>query len=349
MVRTSVSCGSRLEWQVLRGALDPQCQQDGCLQTRRTVQTIQFFQSVTSRQKLLDTPQQYLEKLLLDWRQQGSPSVWSIVITVFGDAIVPRGGVISLASLLAIFERLGIEPNALRTALSRLARDGWITRIKHGRQSSYMLAPDGTELFASAAQRIYAGETPEWSNSLEFKLLPVDAQTDHDAVSEQFVEMGYGSPMPGIFMRAVTGACNASPQDQASSITFHTSDIGVEDARRLSGMAWPLEELSHQYAAFSNRYRNLHAALQAGDLNEPLDCLAVRTIVIHDWRRIVLKDPNLPADLTPEPWPGNEAGHIVAGIYRNVLEKSEAYLDDCYLSPENLLPKPGKELRSRFE
>ena len=48
----------------------------------------------------------------------------SIIITVFGDAIVPRGGAVWLGTLLAFFDSLDIESGVVRTAVSRLASNG---------------------------------------------------------------------------------------------------------------------------------------------------------------------------------------------------------------------------------
>jgi phenylacetic acid degradation operon negative regulatory protein len=59
----------------------------------------------------------------------------SIVITVLGDAIVPCGGSLWLGTLRAFFEALDIDSGAVRTAMSRLAADGWLTREKVGRNS----------------------------------------------------------------------------------------------------------------------------------------------------------------------------------------------------------------------
>jgi len=59
----------------------------------------------------------------------------SIVITVFGDAIVPRGGSVWLGTLLEFFKGLDIDSGVVRTAMSRLAADGWLERSKVGRNS----------------------------------------------------------------------------------------------------------------------------------------------------------------------------------------------------------------------
>src|SRR6201986_5573021 len=73
----------------------------------------------------------------------------SIVITVFGDAIVPRGGSVWLGTLLSFFETIDIDSGVVRTAMSRLAADGWLERSKVGRNSFYRLGKKGRENLAA--------------------------------------------------------------------------------------------------------------------------------------------------------------------------------------------------------
>ena len=81
--------------------------------------------------------------------------VWSIVVTIFGDLVQPRGTPISTQELLQLTDAIGIEGNALRTAMSRLAKEGWVTRHKQGRTSAYSLSKSGTNTFLAASERIY--------------------------------------------------------------------------------------------------------------------------------------------------------------------------------------------------
>src|SRR4051795_12207530 len=79
----------------------------------------------------------------------------SIVITVFGDAIVPRGGSVWLGTLLEFFERLDIDSVVVRAGMSRLAADGWLSREMVGRNSFYRLADKGRQTFEAATRHIY--------------------------------------------------------------------------------------------------------------------------------------------------------------------------------------------------
>src|SRR5258707_8916972 len=67
----------------------------------------------------------------------------SIVITVFGDAIVPRGGSVWLGTLLEFFKGLDIESGVGRTPMSRLASGCWLARNKAGPKRFYPLPKKG--------------------------------------------------------------------------------------------------------------------------------------------------------------------------------------------------------------
>src|SRR5260370_24035516 len=87
----------------------------------------------------------------------------SIVITVFGDAIVPRGGSVWLGTLLEFFKTIDIESGVVRTAMSRLATDGWLERNKVGRNSFYRLVKKGRQTFEAATKHIYGLQAADWT------------------------------------------------------------------------------------------------------------------------------------------------------------------------------------------
>ncbi len=107
-----------------------------------------------------------LAPLIETLNADGRLRVWSLVISVFGDLVQHRGGAMDTARLQRILGRIGVEPGAVRTALSRLSRDGWVTGDRNGRISTYRLTPEGVGSFAQATQQIYAaphaGPVTEW-------------------------------------------------------------------------------------------------------------------------------------------------------------------------------------------
>src|SRR5258705_5548962 len=92
---------------------------------------------------------------IIDQLKREPSRTGSIVITVFGDAIVPRGGSVWLGTLLKFFKTLEIDAGVVRTAMSRLAADGWLERNKAGRNRFYRLGKKGRPTFDAATKHIY--------------------------------------------------------------------------------------------------------------------------------------------------------------------------------------------------
>ena len=61
----------------------------------------------------------------------------SLIVTLFGDAIMPRGGAVALGSLIALAAPFGLNERLVRTATVRLAKDGWLEGRRAGKLSEY--------------------------------------------------------------------------------------------------------------------------------------------------------------------------------------------------------------------
>ncbi len=256
---------------------------------------------------------------------------WSIVVTVFGDAIVPRGGSVWLGTLLALFEALGIGGGAVRTAMSRLTADGWLARTRIGRNSFYRLDASHAG-FARATARIYGAPAPGWDG--RFRLVLADA--DHRTA---FLAAGYGVAAPGLF---VTADPALQPPVAGSIVLYATA---ADDAvQRLTAQTWPLDRVAAAYAEFTEVFQPM-AGWSGFD---PLEALAARILLVHEYRRIVLQDPLLPAAILPPDWPGDAARRVCATLYPMLLPASEAWLDTHARTETGSLPSPRANLWQRF-
>src|ERR1700739_4712994 len=103
-----------------------------------------------------------LAVLLKRFRRQRPIRGGSLLITIFGDSIAPRGGVISLGSLIDLALPFGLTERLVRTSVARLAGDGWLVARREGRRSDYRLPPTGRDRFAEATSRIYGATPDSW-------------------------------------------------------------------------------------------------------------------------------------------------------------------------------------------
>lgn len=270
-----------------------------------------------------------LDRLLAAWRAEPSRT-GSLIISAYGDAIVPRGGEVGLADLIEMLDGLGIGGGVVRTAVSRLLRDGWLERHRVGRNSFYRLAGPGRAVFAEAARRIYGPLDTPWGGQLRLAL--PDAGADRAGLEAA----GYVLLAPGVLV-APDSAALPGP-DALHLLASGESEI----MRTLAARVWPLEQVAKRYAAFLDLFVPLDTTG-----SEPGEALRARVLLIHEYRRAALRDPHLPAALLPPDWPGAAARHVCARLYRTLLEPSERALDGM-VNRSGPLPKPGPDLFSRF-
>src|SRR2546422_8735646 len=94
--------------------------------------------------------------VLRNFRAQRPLRGGSLLVTLFGDSIAPRGGVVTLGSLIQLAAPFGLTERLVRTSVARLAQDDWLTARRDGRRSEYRLTARGRQRFAEATQRIYS-------------------------------------------------------------------------------------------------------------------------------------------------------------------------------------------------
>jgi phenylacetic acid degradation operon negative regulatory protein len=266
----------------------------------------------------------------------------SIVITVFGDAIMPRGGSVWLGTLLEFFKTLDIDSGVVRTAMSRLAADGWLERNKVGRNSFYRLAQKGWQTFDTAAKHIYNPKPADWTG--RFELLLIANAADRDACREALKDAGFGSPLPGVWI-APSGV--PVPEQAAQAIRL---EVSAEDdsGRRLLSESWPLQRTADAYLKFMKTFEPLRGWISRRERLSDADAFTARILLIHHYRRVELRDPLLPAALLPPDWPGRAARQLCGEVFQGLLEPSERWLDHNGSNEAGPLPPAGEELRRRF-
>ena len=267
----------------------------------------------------------------------------SIVITVFGDAIVPRGGSVWLGTLLEFFKAIDIDSPVVRTAMSRLTADGWFERTKVGRNSFYRLVKRERQTFDIATRHIYGAPASDWTG--RFELLLIGNGEDRDASREALKNAGFGSPLPGVWV-APSGV--PVPEEAAGAIRL---EVSAEDdsGRRLLSESWPLHRTADAYLKFMKTFEPLRGWIAGRKTLSDADAFTARILLIHHYRRVVLRDPLLPTALLPRDWPGRAARKLCGEIYRAVLPASEQWLNRHGTNENGPLPAAGKELARRFD
>ena len=262
-----------------------------------------------------------LEPLITALHNEGRLRVWSLVVTVFGDAVQMRGGQIATLRLQHLLERVGVEAGALRTALSRLTHDGWVLRDRVGRNSFYRLSENGRAEITAAAVGIYAA--------------PIT-----DKIRDWRLVSGVQAPSGGIKVAAHLWLIPAGQPVDLSDYLCLTGTLASFPER----FAKRVMTAEHQ-AALEALSRDIDA-LKTARLS-PLDAMAARMLLIHRWRRIVLRFPDIPPELVAASTDIINPRQRVAQAYRQLVDLSEEWLDgaDHAMMP---MPASGAEFKLRF-
>ena len=251
-----------------------------------------------------------LERHIARLHGNGRLRVWSLIITFFGDAVALRGGRVALSTLQDAMGLLDIEPGAVRTALSRLAGEGWVEREREGRLSFYKLTDQGRATFDEPTKRIYASAGRDWDGEWT---VAIEAQDTSTRLSEHgFIALG------GKAWLRVGGNVSGLPDD-----LLVISGTGSELPTPLLSL-WKLDDHVAHYTDFISNWQ----AFGAPENLSPGDAMAARTLLLHDWRRIVLRDPALPDVMLPAGWIGHKARKLAGQTYHGLLRGSENWLND---------------------
>lgn len=273
----------------------------------------------------------------------------SLLVTILGDAIAPRGGVIWLGSLIQLAKPFGLTERLVRTSIGRLANEQWVSSQRSGRASFYRLTAHGKARFAAATQRIYAAPPESWNG--EWTL--VFAPKLQKQARQELTWLGFGQLMRGVL---------AHPSHREDAIRERLAEL--ESAGRivvaqravlahasdtqLVAMGWDLGKLARRYRRFIEMFAPAHEALMPAGAHDGETAFVLRTLLVHEYRKIHLRDPQLPASLLPQDWAGTDAHDLCRNLYAKVFAASERHLSAMARTLSGTLPAPAAEVYARF-
>ena len=279
--------------------------------------------------------EQRCSAIIKDLRSEPPSKTPSLIATVFGDVVEAYGGEIWLGSLTRLLEPLGISERLVRTAVYRLSQDGSLEGTKVGRRSYYRLTPSAQGRVDRFDRRIYYFSEPEWDGKWRLVFAGTKGiTTDQRAEVRRRMEwLGFGIIAPNVYghptaamepvwqLMAELGITNRVSFMRASNFD-QSHGLGTREMVR---QCFDIDRLEKAYGAFIRRYLPLARALENNSGSEeknPEHCLMLRIMLIHQYRRILLHDPDLPTPLLPPDWNGSAAHQLCAVIYKAVEQAS---------------------------
>ena len=271
--------------------------------------------------------------LATEFGRRPENSARSVLVTIFGDSIVPLGGQVWLGDLIALMEPFGFSDRLVRTSVYRLTSEGWLDSDRIGRRSRYRLTDYARREFTAADARIYDLPEVDWGGewTLVFTELAAVSSEQRHLVDEHLGWAGFARLTSGV--RALPGEGSAQVRDLEARLglpgRLPVATARFEDLAPLAGNGrmsevFGLAEAARRYDDVESRYGGLPPV---GEV-DGREAYVLRTMLVHDLRRAALIDPCLPGDLLPRDWAGGRAREVARRVYREVDDAAWTWLEE---------------------
>ncbi len=260
----------------------------------------------------------------------------SALFDIYGDHLLSRGEQAPVAALVRLVAPLRISAPAVRTAVSRMAGQGWLDPVRLPGGAGYRLTPRAVRRLREAAERIYRRDAPPWDGRWHVVVLDrVTERARRDRLRSALGYLGYASlggttwisPRPSAELDALLAA------ERLGGDFFHAGYNG--DPRLLVERAWDIDGLAAGYVRWLARAREIVATPHGGG-DEAV--FAVRSELVHEWRKFLFVDPGLPAELLPARWPGKEAAELFHAEADMLLPATARFVDCCLAATGSAAP-----------
>jgi phenylacetic acid degradation operon negative regulatory protein len=251
----------------------------------------------------------------------------SALFDLYGDHLRTRRRQAPIAALVRLLAALDIAAPAVRTAVSRMVRQGWLEPVRLPQGRGYALTARAVRRLDEAGRRIYRDAPSGWDGRWHLLVIQhIPDRARRERLRAGLGYLGYAplddttwlSPRPSAELDGLFDAEGVRAERFASSYEG--------DAHGLVARAWDLDGLARAYERWIGEAEELVAACP-----EPADeqAFAVRSRLVHEWRKFLFRDPGLPAGLLPGDWPGDKAARFFDAEAARLLPAASRFVDRC--------------------
>lgn len=263
------------------------------------------------------------------------PKAAQLIVTIYGDIVEPRGGVLWMGDLISLCSGFGVNESLVRTAVSRLVSKGQLSGERDGRRSFYALTEEARNEYHLAADLFFGPSDKDCDWIISICSVPAE--------QEKLLRGGFVSLGGSVFIAA-------DRRDRPlNDVSFRSSAVDPKSKsfRALLRSSFKLDELSVEYSEFAKRYQPMNTVLKKALSDQ--EALLCRLALVHDYRAIRFRDPRLPPEALPKDWPGNEAHKLFAILYAGLSHAADNFIGQHLMNQAGLLDAVPASIKSRLE
>ena len=270
----------------------------------------------------------------------------AILWDLFGDHLrYIDGGRVPMRALTQLLGLFDVGETTTRVVLSRMRREGWFTTHRDGRQTSYALTSRSVGLLDEGRARIFDRGRDDWDGTWRMVIyqVPEESRAERDRVRRTLAWHGFGplatatwiSPHP----RLDTVASALAGLSATRIDLLECTSRGRAEDREMAVRCWDLDGLARDYVDLAAAYEQLPPAAELARRPGP-DALRQQVELVASYRTLPFRDPDLPAALLPEGWPGRPAHALFTVAHDALYGPADAYVRDV-VAQSRAVPEPG--------
>ena len=302
-----------------------------------------------------NNPQSLLKDELIKKLHQNSVSCTSMIVTLFGDVVSQHGEWIWLGSIVDALAPLGFNERSVRTSVFRLVQNDWLTTKKIGRKSYYCFTEHGRSQSERAERRIYSKSDVTWNGLWVLVLNASINEEKVDGFRKNMRWLGFNILSTGLFAHPSPDRRSLDEMlienNLVSNVAvFKASSDDVSSKSTLKTLItekWEVPKLELMYQSFLDNFRDFALHTDVNQLSDT-DCFAFRLAILHEFRRIQLKDPDLPPELLPIGWAGFESQDLLQRVYKQMIPGSVSFIEKHLFNAHGGMPSPSSNFYQRF-
>jgi phenylacetic acid degradation operon negative regulatory protein len=269
----------------------------------------------------------------------------ALIVTVYGLYARQTAGWMSVASVVELLARCGVDEPSVRSATFRLKRRGLLLSEKHAGVAGYGLSDEGRAILDEGDRRIFDRRRASTADGWLVAVFSVpESQRDQrHQLRSRLTWLGFGMVAAGVWIAP------AHLFDEARTVLarhgldryvelFGSRHLGFTDTAELVARCWDLGRLDEYYGAFLASHAPLVARYRRGGGTDSGRAFADYVSTLTQWRRLPFLDPGLPEAVLPARWNGIRAAEVFFELRDRLAGPAEEFVASVrnYAGPDRV-------------
>ncbi len=254
----------------------------------------------------------------------------SFIFSLYGDLVHRHvtDGSLWIGSLVRLMAPFGLSEAAVRQAVSRMSRQGWLVAHKVGSRAYYAVTERGRRRIEELSPRIY-GPVVEWDGRWRMLTYSVaeGEREKRDRLRKELAVLGWAPLSASTWLSPRDALAEVRETARAAggleNIDLFVGEYaGPDSDRELLEKCWDLESIATSYREFIHTYEPRLVREHERNALSGEGAFVERLWLVHDYRKFTYVDPGLPSTLLPAHWPGTTAAALFREYYAAIDRKS---------------------------